>query len=434
MQRFSFKKFFHDQKVRTAIVLLLSVILLFAYYDHCFTKRGGEGDSLMFKHNRYDSYTLQAMKWRDGQIPIIDKNVENYDEEVNKYAYLELAIYEDNYYLSFPPVPAIPMLFLSFFFGADTPSNFISCLYGVLTFVFAFLLAKRFKTSDIVALVMAMLVTVGSNIFNLTLSGSVWFMAQSLAMCLTTAAFYLMFCEKKWCSYVSMFLLALAVGCRPFQVLYFPLLIYILFKKYNFKILKTWKNFICPGVVAVIYMVYNYVRFDSIFEFGHNYLPEFATQKEHGQFALYYVKSNFESLVKSMPKVTSSGLEYNMFGFCFYISSVIFIVLAGALLYRAVKDGYTKVFTSNKLESDCDRIGIVIILCAVVLHIFLVLMHGSPGGYQFGARYISDCVPVCLVGILMAGKDFSERFKVPISMICMSGVLINYIGAIQVVV
>lgn len=424
---------FHNSKIRTAIVLVLSLLLLFAYYDHVFEKRSGEGDNLMFAHNGYDSYTLQAMKWRDGQIAIIESDVENYDEQVQKYAYLELAIYEDSYYLSFPPFPAVPMLLLSFIFGYDTPSNFVSFLCGMLLFAFSFLLAKRFKVKDDTALILAMFVTVGSAIFNLTLSGSVWFIAQSMAMCLTMAAFYLVFSDRKWCVYLSMFLLALAVGCRPFQVFYFPLLIYIIFKKHNFKILRTWTYFIAPGIVAFAYMAYNYIRFDSIFEFGHNYLPEFASQKENGQFSLAYVKSNFQSLVKEMPEFTSEGLQYNKYGFCFYLSCVIFILLAGAILYRVGKDVYLKV-AHKKIEHDCDRIGVVIILIAIFVHIFLVLMHGSPGGYQFGARYIADCVPAAMLCILLCGKEFAERFKVPAAMLLTYGVVLNYIGAISIIV
>lgn len=429
----SCKNLLRNSRVRTAIVLVLSLILLFAYYDLVFEKRSGDGDNLMFAHNGYDSYTLQAIKWRDGQIAIIENDAENYQEQVQKYAYLELAIYEDNYYLSFPPFPAVPMLLLSFIFGSNTPSNFISCLCGILLFAFSFLLAKRFKVRDDTALILAMFVTVGSALFNLTFSGSVWFIAQSMAMCLTMAAFYLVFSDRKWCVYLSMFLLALAVGCRPFQVFYFPLLIYVIFKKHNFKILRTWTYFIAPGIVAFAYMAYNYARFDNIFEFGHNYLPEFASQKENGQFSLAYVKSNFQSLVKDMPEFTSQGLSYSKYGFCFYLSSVIFILLAGAILYRIGKDVYVKIMR-KKMDAECDRIGIVIILMAILTHIFLVLMHGSPGGYQFGARYIADCVPAAMLCILLCGKEFAERFKVPAAMLLIYGVVLNYIGAISVIV
>lgn len=432
-RNFSCRNLLRDGRIRTTVVLVLSLILLFAYYDFIFEKRSGEGDNLMFAHNGYDSYTLQAIKWRDGQIAIIENDAENYDEQVQKYAYLELAIYEDNYYLSFPPFPAVPMLLLSFIFGYDTPSNFVSCLCGMLLFAFSFLLAKRFKVKDDTALILAMFVTVGSALFNLTFSGSVWFIAQSMAMCLTMASFYLVFSHRKWCVYLSMFLLALAVGCRPFQVFYFPFLIYVIFKKHNFKILRTWKYFIAPGVVAFAYMAYNYVRFHNIFEFGHNYLPEFASQKENGQFSLAYVKSNFQSLVKDMPEFTSEGFAFSKYGFCFYLSSVIFILLAGAVLYRICKDVSVKIQHKQR-DCECDRLGIIIILMATLVHIFLVLMHGSPGGYQFGARYIADCVPAAMLCVLLCGKEFSERFKVPAAMLLTYGVVINYIGAISVIV
>ena len=156
-------------------------------------------------------------------------------------------------------------------------------------------------------------------------------------------------------------------------------------------------------------------------------------KRKNGQFSLAYVKSNFQSLVKDMPEFTSQGLSYSKYGFCFYLSSVIFILLAGAILYRIGKDVYVKIMR-KKMDAECDRIGIVIILMAILTHIFLVLMHGSPGGYQFGARYIADCVPAAMLCILLCGKEFAERFKVPAAMLLIYGVVLNYIGAISVIV
>ena len=43
----------------------------------------------------YNSYTRQAMSWREG-----------YTHLENDVSYLELAVYDGEYYVSFPPAPA----------------------------------------------------------------------------------------------------------------------------------------------------------------------------------------------------------------------------------------------------------------------------------------------------------------------------------------
>lgn len=88
--------------------------------------------------------------------------------------------------------------------------------------------------------------------------------------------------------------LACAVGCRPFQILYFPVLLILMIStwkknEHDFKVVKKIKSDWYKGIpcflVALSYFILNYARFGSIFEFGHNYLPEF-TRTETGQFNL----------------------------------------------------------------------------------------------------------------------------------------------------
>ena len=40
----------------------------------------------------------------------------------------------------------------------------------------------------------------------------------------------------------------------------------------------------------------NYARFDNPFQFGHDYLPEFAVEKENGQFSPAYLAENWAKL------------------------------------------------------------------------------------------------------------------------------------------
>lgn len=50
----------------------------------------------LFIHEPLDSYTLQALAWRKGEI---------YLTNGQDYPWLELAIYNGKYFVSFPPIP-----------------------------------------------------------------------------------------------------------------------------------------------------------------------------------------------------------------------------------------------------------------------------------------------------------------------------------------
>ena len=81
----------------------------------------------------------------------------------------------------------------------------------------------------------------------------------------------------------------LAVGCRPFYLLMTPFFIYLSIQKKH-SIIKTiifWGFGLAP--MGVFLTVYNYIRFDSIFEFGHNYLPVYS--QGFKQFDIKYLKN-----------------------------------------------------------------------------------------------------------------------------------------------
>ena len=59
---------------------------------------GGDWLKSFFGPSFYNTYTRQALAWREGLLHL--------PEDV---PYLELAIYEGEYYVSFPPLPSPPV-------------------------------------------------------------------------------------------------------------------------------------------------------------------------------------------------------------------------------------------------------------------------------------------------------------------------------------
>lgn len=391
------------------------------------------GSNAPWEHSMYDSYTLQALAWRKGEaklsqnypyleLAIVNKeyfaehDMDDYTSYREKFGDINAPIEDqegNEYYVSFPPFPSVPMFILSFFFGENTPNTFIAILYMAGAFVFAILICRRFQYSYTISVCGAILLCVASSaLFICTnkMSGGVWFQAQALSLLLTTGAFYFILGNRDRDFYTACILLACAVGCRPFQLIYFIPFAYIMARQYKFKVLKTWKFYIAPAVIGGIYMWYNYIRFGNPLEFGHNYLPEFMRMPA-GQFGFEYFAGNFANAFGEIPHFTSEGLTFSKFGFAFYIANVIFIVTAVAMVCRLWLPSRKSIGRSIMKLTDTNTPEITILLICIICHLLFFLLHKTLGGWQFGSRYTVDMTPAALVIICMAVQPMFVTHK-----------------------
>lgn len=128
---------------------------------------------------------------------------------------------------------------------------------------------------------------------------------------------------------VGAFLGALTFGCRPpvaLANLIIVAVVYQLFKNNQFTALSKIKKIVClllPYVViGILLMVYNYARFDNVFEFGQSYQLTLADQHDYGSFTQrfnlkqilissflnFYAKSDF---TETFPFIWFNGVFVN---------------------------------------------------------------------------------------------------------------------------
>ena len=336
----------------------------------------------------YCTYTLQALAWRNGQICLSQD-----------YPWLELAICQGKYFVSFPPVPSIPLYFLTFFFGQSTPDHLLVKLYMLVGVLAVYRMMRIGKYDRASSVGISLFCSFGSCLLALTLDGAVWYQAQLMAYMLTFLSVLLIL---KGHPTPSLLLYALAVGCRPFHVLYGPLL-YLIYVTDQLRAHSEWRKIIrrlIPGTllglaVAAAYGLYNYARFGNPLEFGHNYLPEFSTQGGI-QFSLSHIAKNVKTFVLGLPFTQSlNGPQLSQFGFSFLLASPVFILL----IVQCITDLCTRHFNIVKLA----------ILLFFILHLLLLLTHRTFGGYQFGARYTCDLLPYAALYLYLPGRRRSLR-------------------------
>ncbi|MCR5608863.1 MAG: hypothetical protein K6G26_07340 [Lachnospiraceae bacterium] len=369
----------------------------------------------LFSHNAWDSYAIQAKAWLDGKVSL-----------GQNYPWLELAVYKDDYFVSFPPFPSVLMLPWVIIYGLNAPNNLIMIMYVIVAIVLAYKIIRFFNYKEEEASFLAVVVVLGCNMLWMATMGGVWFQAQLVNMILCLGALLCMLNDRRKLSY---FLIACAVGCRPFSALYFIVLFvwYYLKDKKEAKddkesfvkiIIKgQGKSFIAPLVVAIVYMWYNYVRFDSPFEFGHNYLPEF-TESQYGQFNIVYLWDNLKNLIfRGITIDKAFKIDIPRFnGFLFYIANPLFLV---AMIYIVI----------NIKNKSFDLIRIILASLTVV-NLLCLCMHKTLGGWQFGARYTVDMIPYALLYIMLSKNN--KRLKRWEYFLGIFAIMFNLYGAIYI--
>ncbi len=350
----------------------------------------------------YNSFILQAQAWADGSLAL-----------PQDYPYLELAIFEGRYFVSFPPFPSYVM-FPFVLLGYTNCDGLIALISAFAGAMYALKICEHFDIKKERAVIFSLLLTVGSNWFFTAHTAWVWFIAQNMAFTLSLMAIYYALKKKAG---LSLAFWACAVGCRPFQILYLPVLLYLIYDKnisVSENIKSKWKSLIPMALIALSYMVLNFARFGSPFEFGHNYLPEF-TRVEEGQFSTAYLANNIKSLFR-LPITSFKGKwEYQAAdGTNMFIISPIFIS------YIA----YTAFALINKKSDKKLIVGIFIL---IAIHLSCIAAHKTMGGSHFGNRYTNDVLPFAFLAITSAlpQKNAYESFNI---ILLLFGIIVNSIG------
>lgn len=364
-----------------------------------------------FRPNEYNSYTLQACAWLDGHLDL----GRNYD-------WLEIAQYNGKYYVSFPPFPSYVMLMFALFLGSATPDAAIALLVTAVGVAYATRLYRRVR-GDGQGLFWVLFLYLGTGYLFIAVNGYVWFIAQTMCFTLSLMALYYALLGKGG---LSLTFWACAVGCRPMVLLYCPVLLWLLWRRYRgtaslWRLIRNrWYWCLGPLLLGGSYMLLNFLRFGNVLEFGHNYLPEFLEAPE-GQFSLSYFWGNFAKLFRlpGWNGVDEPLSFYTANGMAVWLINPLLLSIAAAWLFALRRRRREEPFLWGALP--VLTAGYVFILCC----------HRTLGGWHFGCRYLLDVMPWLFFGLALwkpAGERF-RRYSLPL--FCF-GAGLNLIGTVAV--
>lgn len=257
-----------------------------------------------------------------------------------------------------------------------------------LTFNYSFSRSKRFFI--LVAFFL------GTCLFANLIQGGAWQIALGFSLLGQLGAFYFIFVKRK--PVIAGCFFALAFGNRTELILLAPVFIYFLHvtKKEDCYLLRDAFNFcICPFVLGVLTLFYNYLRFDSIFDFGYARIPGVLEEPWYrdGLFSLSAIPQNFYQMFLAGFRINPDFPYLVPSGF----GGSIFLVSPFLIMLFRFRDGDNRIVISS--------------WCSILAILFVLFCHGNPGGWQFSYRYAIELLPWFFLIIL----ETSSKFLKPIS-------------------
>ena len=368
-----------------------------------------------WRPNGYNSYALQADAWLRGRLDL-----------GQDYPWLELAIRDGRYYVSFPPFPSYVLLPFALFRGASTPDGLISLgfsLAGVWTCV---QLARRLGQTDLQAVLLTLCLYLGTGYLFIALTPGVWFFAQVMCFNLCVLA---LFCAVTARGGLSLACWAAAVGCRPMALIYLPVLLTALWRAWHERnprdslasaVRKNLRWALGPLILGLSYMALNVARFGNPLEFGHNYLPEFQ-RVATGQFDLSYFTHNFPLLFR-LPAIDPETQRLLFSPFDTYL-----LPLINPLSAVAVVLCLRYAFSARGRR---DRGLILLILGLSAVYICFLCCHRTLGGWQFGNRYMKDVMPFVFYALLLSAPTDARPFRALILPLLVGSAALHLTGTI----
>ena len=388
--------------------------------------------------NWFNSYSRQAALWLDGRLDL-PYNV----------PWLEIARFDGRYFISFPPFPSLVMLPFVWVLGTiETPDHLIALGVALVAALYAYRMAVKLLGQGWTAVFAALFLILGTNYLHVALWGGVWYIAQNMAFALTLIALYHAMGTRRRDTAIALLAMCAAMGTRPFNAAALPLLLLLIYRNVPRPCAPPAfvRRLLLCAIPALLlggfFMWLNHARFGSIFEFGHNYLPEFVYDP-HGQFYAGRTLSNLQRMLFNFD-ITASPMFH---GFAFWVASplvvtyVAYAVRHGALSVlsaasrrkhaanRRKQDESTHAKNANSTEADRTTWLIPVL---VALQLLAFSTHRTLGGHQFGARYTVDVLPMLYVGWLFLMQKRGEGRLFGLNAVpAMFGLLLNFWGTVD---
>ncbi len=453
-----FKKLYDKESKFQNRIFLLNLLVFFGFiaiyniYQYNF-------DTLTVKPediNREDSILMQTEAFMHGQVPLLEeatpelKEMENpYDHvkrnsEGIKYLY-DVAYYNGNYYNYFGVAPIITSI-LPFraITGMYLHTYLFNLIYILGTFIALYFLYKKLVEKYIKKISLANFylgfyaIIFGANIitlirgakYDIVVSSGIFFLlfAMNLSMSINSSKF----------KHLKLILLGLSTGLivlsKPNLIVYYPIVLYLFLINIKQEDLKGKIKdfvFVCIplGILAIFQMIFNYLRFDNILEFGAKYqLTSFNM--------IYCMQLTFGKLFAGIIEYIFRIPTINPLEFPFVlINTNTSIVTVNEICYEnrligliAIPIIWGLIFTKNILKKEQSNEFKNFIKVCIITSIISMLINSIAGGicevYAIDFKLILCICAILLLFKLVEKSKDEEMINKVFLMLCIATILI----------
>jgi 4-amino-4-deoxy-L-arabinose transferase-like glycosyltransferase len=318
-----------------------------------------------------------------------------------------------NYYVVYPPMPAILLLPFVAVFGTSFDQSLLSIMLASLCVSITWLMLKKIGSNGNKALWLASLFGFGTCFWYIASVGSSWYIEHVSAVLFLTSAIILALYRK------SDFAVGLLLGCAALSrlptVLAFPFFLLLIYDQNS-----SWKpRFKQAALFALGLLIpiglnalYNFVRYGTFLDVGYYLIPGIGQDPffQQGIFNIAYIPRHLYAIFLQGPTLLSHFpfLKANWMGLGLFFTTPAFIYI--------FKGPW------NKL-SKYAALAVVCILPPIIT-------HGTVGFTQFGYRFSLDFTPFL---ILLTAKGMRENLGSPEKALIILSLLVNLWSVVSII-
>ncbi len=325
----------------------------------------------------------------------------------------EIVPFNGNYYVVYPPMPAVLLLPFVAVFGTSFDQSLMSVFLACLCVAATWLMLKKTGVNGNKALWLTALFGFGTCFWFIASVGSAWYIEHIVAVLFLTLAIILAFYKK------SPFLIGVLLGCaflsRLPVVLSFPFFLLLIYEQNS-----AWKPRVKQaayfavglGILVAIYELYNFGRWGVFSDLGYTLIPGFQQDPyfTNGIFSLSYIPRHIYAILFQGPILLSNFpyFEPNWMGLGLFFTTPAFIYI---------------------FKGPWNRLSKYAAL-AVACILPILITHGTVGFTQFGYRFSLDFTPFLM---LLVAKGMRENLGWEEKALIILSVLVNLWGVVSII-
>jgi len=328
-------------------------------------------------------------------------------------ALAEIVPYHGNFYVVYPPMPAILLLPFVAVFGTSFDQSLMSVFLACLCVAATWFMLKKTRVNGNKAVWLTALFGFGTCFWFIASVGSSWYIEHVVAVLFLTLAIILGLYQK------SPFLIGLLLGfaflSRLPVVLSFPfflLLIYDQNRVWKPRLKQAAYFFAGLGILIGVYELYNFGRWGVFSDLGYTLIPGIQQDPyfTNGIFNLSYIPRHIYAIFFQGPILlnTFPYFEPNWMGLGLFFTTPAFIYI---------------------FKGPWNRVSKYAAL-AVVCILPILITHGTVGFTQFGYRFSLDFTPFL---ILLAAKGMRENLGWEEKILITLSILVNLWSVVSII-